>query len=225
MAEALLTVAKQRYGRIAAVTEERGFPQAFTQSFIEVAQSTALSIDNQLFPSGITDFRPLLIRLKSRAPEALLISTDSANNLLLIVKQLAEIGWKPPLLSQYIAGIPTFYQNARGLADGMIFGDTPDVACAAPHAGCAVYLEFVRRYGEPKSSSYMVGSSIAAFMALASAARSGTDPHTYLYEAQLDTPLGVISFDGNGDVVGPKHTLKIIEGSRPRPYLHTGLAW
>lgn len=215
MAELVFNYASTRYRSIASLTEARGFPQEFTRIFRELAGRADVTFIGEDFHTGETDFRSILLKLKQAAPEALLVSTDSDRTLLEIVQQLSVIGWKPPILSQFIAGSPAFYEKAGALGENLVFGDSPDVQCTESLPGCDVIMEFKRRYGYPNSSEYMVSSAVAAFIAIAEAARSGKEPKTFLYQATIRSPLGPISFDKNGDVVGPVHTLKVIHNGKP----------
>lgn len=216
MVDAVFQYVKARYKRPASITETRGLPQEFIRVFLEQAAAAAVPVIAEDFASNETDFRSLILRLKGKNPDVLILNTDSERTLLAIVKQIESIRWKIPLVGQYVAGTPGFYTKAGSAADGLVFGDLPGIDCSGNRSGCQIYREFVRRHGAPQSSEFMIGSSIASFMAIADAARSGKAPKDHLYTAQLDTPIGGISFDSNGDVVGPQHALKVIENGKVR---------
>lgn len=217
MVEAVFNYIVGKYKRPASITETRGLPQEFIRVFLQLAAAKSLPVISEDFSSGETDFRSLILRIKSKNPDVVVLNTDSERTLLALVKQIESIKWKIPLVGQYVAGTPGFYQKAGAAADGLVFGDLPNIDCSDEKPGCSVYKEFIRRYGAPQSSEFMVGSSIASFMAIAEAARSGEAPKDHLYKTKLDTVIGKISFDSNGDVIGPQHALKVIEQGKVRP--------
>jgi branched-chain amino acid transport system substrate-binding protein len=218
MVEAILNYITSKYSRPASITETRGLPQEFIRVFLQIAGAKSVPVIAEDFSSAETDFRSLILRVKSKNPDVLLLNTDSERTLLALVKQIEAIKWKIPLVGQYVAGTPGFYSKAGSAAEGLVFGDLPAIDCSKERPGCAVYSEFVRRYGPPQSSEFMIGSSIASFMAIAEAARSGKSPKDHLYKTTLDTVIGKISFDSNGDVVGPRHELKVINQGKPRAF-------
>ncbi|MBX7137578.1 MAG: ABC transporter substrate-binding protein [Oligoflexia bacterium] len=217
MVEALFAYAKKRYSHPAVVTESRGMPEEFTRTLLRLSSAAKMPFESEEFLTGETDLASLLLRLKAHQPDALFISTDSDRTLSNIVQQLHMLNWKLPLLGQFIAGSPQFYEKAGALAEGLVFGDSPEVVCGDGKPGCEVLAEYLSRYGHPESSIFMVSSTIAAFMVIADAARSGETPKDHLYKARVETLLGSISFDQNGDVVGPAPALKVIKDGRPVP--------
>ena len=215
MAELVFNYAKTRFKRVAVFTENRGLPQEFSRVFLNLARDQGLSTSSEDFASSETDNRSVLSRIRSQNPDALVISTDSDRTLLEVVKQIAALRWDVPLLSHFIAGTPTFHEKAGQLAEGLVYGDSAEAACVGTSwRGCDVLAEFERRYGKVQSSTFMVASAVASFLAIKDAVRSGQDARHYLYQSKVETPLGVISFDKNGDVVGPVHTLKRLQGGK-----------
>ncbi|MBN8549487.1 MAG: ABC transporter substrate-binding protein [Deltaproteobacteria bacterium] len=216
MAEAVFEYVAAKYKRPATITEMRGFPQEFSRVFLDLAKARGLAVSSEDFQTGETDFRSLLMKLRAKNPDVLMVSADSERTLLAVVAQVQSLKWKIPLVAQYIAGTPGFYEKAGSAAEGLVFGDSPDVDCTKDKPGCQVFKEFMRRYGKPQSTNFMIGSTIASFMAIAESARSGKAPKEALYEMSIATPLGEISFDKNGDVLGPKHLLRVIKNSQPQ---------
>lgn len=215
MVRTVIDYVAKHYHHPELLTELRGFPQEFSRVFLEFAKSKNLPVVSEEFLSEERDFKALIARARSHSPDALILSTDSHRTLLSLVDQIAQYKWDIPLIGNYIAGTPVFYNQAGSRAEGFVFGDAPAVDCEKQLPGCEVYREFVKRYGEAQSSPFMVASAVAAFMVIREAAKSDEDGRNFLYHHTFDTLLGPIGFDENGDVTGLHHTLKRIHNSMP----------
>jgi len=199
-----------KHKRVALLSENRGFPQEFSRVFLQSAKETGLEVSSDDFQTEEGDFRSLLLRVRQRNPEALIVNTDSERTLLNILTQIDQLEWEIPLYGNFIAGTQAFLSKAGHLAEGMVFGDSPVVNCSKNYSGCEVFEEFNRRHGAAASTEYMIASSVAAFTAILEAS-TATNPRQFLLESTFESAIGPFSFKENGDVVGPAPVLRRIE--------------
>lgn len=196
--------------RVVVISESRGFPQEFAKSLSQLAETADISLSQIDFQTSDTDLAAIVLRAKSSNPDAVILNTDSDRTLLKLFSEIKRIKWNIPIFSNYLAGTAAFGEHAGNEANGIKYGDAPSIDCRTnpSTAGCDVFLEFIKRYGPIQSSEYMVASSIAAFLVVAQMAESSKDHREFLYNTKFSSLIGDFYFDSNGDVVGPKHSLK-----------------
>lgn len=203
----------RRVNSVAVLTEARGFPQEFSKAFVALAERKGVAVAAEDFATGETDFRSLILRVKAKGMAALLVSTDSDRTLANVLQQVREQKWQLPMYGSYVVGTASFLSKHSDLAEGIVFGDSPAVACSETQQDCDIYREFEKRYSI-QSANYMVASSISAFRVIRDMVLSGQDPRAFLYSARFESAIGSFHFDSNGDVVGPTPSLMVIRNGK-----------
>lgn len=204
---------KPRYQHVGVLTEVRSMPQEFSNEFGRLASAQGLRVVREEFASEETDFRSLVMRLKRKGPQALLLTTDSDRTLYNLLAQVRALQWDVPIYGNFIVGSAEFLKKGAELAEGVIYGDTPQIVCGPGQQDCEVFRAFNERFAV-QSASYMVASAISAYRVIHDAALSGKDPREFLYSNEFESAIGRFRFDENGDVVGPVPTLKRIRNGQ-----------
>ncbi|MBN1971153.1 MAG: ABC transporter substrate-binding protein [Candidatus Delongbacteria bacterium] len=150
------------------------------------------------------DFRSMLQKFKRLSPDAILLFTHS-EEAGYVLKQSREIG----LNSDYYGGDalsdPIVYKIAGNTIDGLKY--------VIPSSGTGeLYMDFkekyLNKYREEPSAVPM--KSYSALMIAAEAIKNGgyngeEIQKNLLLIKEFDTPMGIIHFDKNGDVIGFKY--------------------
>jgi branched-chain amino acid transport system substrate-binding protein len=164
--------AKRGLKTVAIVNEDTLFTKSSAIGTAEIAKQKGLQVVFQeAYPKGNTDFSALLTKLKALNPDVIAAATyfDDA---VAITRQMKELNVSPRMFGVTVGGdLPEFYnllkQNAeyvygssqweaslpypgqREFVEGYKkkFGREPVYHSAAGYAGCAIYLEAVKRAG------------------------------------------------------------------------------
>lgn len=206
-----------RHKRLGILSEETDFSQGILNALIEENKGHPLVIKNENFLPMTSDFRPLLLKLSAAKVDGILLNPQSEAALILLYRQILEMGLKLPIYANYNGGSPDFLATFREKADGLIFFDAPFVKQLANPNGAQLMTEFIEKYGEAKSSPLYVLTTIAGFAALSEAIFSGEDVVNYLYNHSFSSVIDNLSFDQNGDPKGISLVLKIIKGGKVNP--------
>jgi branched-chain amino acid transport system substrate-binding protein len=205
-----------RHRAFGIISEERGYAQELTSAFLEAARSGALKTATASFTSDTSDFKSVLLKLRSEAIEGLFINTNSERAFVNVLKQQHELGLRIPTYGSYYPGGKSFPALAGAPAEGIIFVDSPSAQSALTPAGQELFGEFVARFGAPQSASFVMPSTFEVFRLIQAAAASGRDARAFLYEGSFSGIFGKYSFDPNGDIQGVRHVLKVLEHGEPR---------
>jgi branched-chain amino acid transport system substrate-binding protein len=169
------------------------------------------------FAPGLSDFTPLLARVRDAGAQVLLSDTFFADHLLL-VRQMAQAGITVrAFLGAFGMEFPTVIRELGTASEGL-YGTTswqPGVHLGGQEAESRAFIEaYTKRFGSAPVPLSMHGYAAAQVLiaALQAAARGG-EPITgarlrdALAAADLMTPLGRVKFDDKGD---PLHYERVI---------------
>jgi ABC-type branched-subunit amino acid transport system substrate-binding protein len=194
------------------LTEDDDYAVAFQNDFLKAAKELSLNSSHETYLPKEIDFRPLLLRLKAARVEALFLNTQAEHALATLVKQLSELRFFPRLYGAYLPGSAGFLELGGKFAEGLIFVDFPAAEEFLTPYGKELYSEFVARFGPLKGWSFTFPAAFEGFRSIHLGLQSGGDLKEYLHEAKFEGVFGPYMFDKNGDVVGPKHALRVIHG-------------
>lgn len=216
-AEKLFKYASGHFSSVGIISEESAYCQGLKKAFIEANTKNSLTLSTEEFLPDTVDFRPILLRLKSKNPQALFLNPQTEIGLVRLKTQLNELHWNPALLATYYPGSPTYLKAFGDAGDGIVYADLPLPAHYLTAAGLKLYSEYQAEYGSPKSGDYNIILSILAFEAIDQALLSGQDIHNYLYTQRFKNLVNDFGFDKSGDLNSDKITfvLKIIKNSKP----------
>lgn len=176
------------------------------------------------FAPGLSDFTPLLARVRDRGAEVLLSDTFFADHLLL-VRQMAQAGvGVKAFLGAFGMEFPGVIKELGQASEGL-FGTTswqPGVHLGGKEKDSLAFIEaFQQRFGRAPVPLTMHGH--AATRALLKALESVTAPggaitgealRDALARIDLDTPMGRVKFDETGDPLFYERVVVQIQGGR-----------
>lgn len=214
-AQVLFGFMKGRHKNLGLISEQTDFAQGFAQSFEELGKSAGVPVINENYLSEATDFRTMILRLRSKGVDALFINPQAEGGLLNIVRQVRDLDWDVPLYSAYYAGSNAFLYNAGPISEEIAYVDLPDFKAIASADGIGLYDRFSKKYGPPVSWDMVFATSFEAFRAMHQAISSNQDVKDYLYQTEFNGIFGRWRFDKNGDIQGLKFMMKRIQSGKP----------
>ncbi|HET7873954.1 MAG TPA: ABC transporter substrate-binding protein [Methylomirabilota bacterium] len=176
------------------------------------------------FAPGLSDFTPLLLRVRDQGAQVLLSDTFFADHLLL-VRQMAQAGIRlRAFLGAFGMEFPTVIRELGPASEGL-FGTTswqPGVTLGGQEAESRAFIEaYGRRFGSQPVPLSMHGYAAARALlaSLESLARSGSPIsgetlRGALAAADVPTPLGRVRFDDKGDPLFYERVVVQIQNGR-----------
>lgn len=105
--------------KIAVIQEQKDYPLGIYKAFESVFKGLGGTIVKEEFAPNATDFRSLLTKLKTQKPDALFIIVQAAPAADRILKQIADLKWKTPLMvNDVVVGDPEILKNQAIILEG-----------------------------------------------------------------------------------------------------------
>ncbi len=207
-------IATKKYKRIALITEESDYAQDIKNAFVSNNSSQQLTFLFEDFLSTEIDFKTLLLRLKTKKPEAIFLNTQSEQKAAQLVRKIKALKWEVPLYSAYWPASPVFLEITKKLSEGIEFVDTPSLSSMLTKKGREVYKVFLEEGHKIRSIESVFASSFEAFSILHQAKNQSKQIKDFLYTSSFDGIFGKFSFDSKGELIGMPHALKVIRGGK-----------
>ncbi len=211
--------------RVALLSRNDFFPLAIAEVFVNYAKSKGLEIvSEQKFPIGTVDFSSALTQIRSSNAEWLYV-TGYTNDMIVIRKQMQELGVKPQLTAMLVGPTsPDFLKNTGKLSENVVTSSWWDPA--ADLKGPDVFgsaAAFAKLYADRHGGAapeYSVASSAACGVVLAMAvSKAGTVEKAKVRDqiAALDanTFYGHIKFGPTGQIVSLKPPTMQVQNGKP----------
>lgn len=200
--------------RIAVVYEQTEGASTIASAFFHENSGLRLTLYPQEFLSDSTDLKPLLLRLKAKDPETMIIFIQTEQAMLNIVRQLHELNWNLPLYANAVADSPTFLKLAGDAGDGLVVVSQPNLPAGLPPDGQLLFAQYVAQFGPLKSMDLFFLTTLLSIDALHRAISAGGDVKSNLLHQTFGGMLGSYSFDSKGDILGLPFVLKRAKAGR-----------
>jgi branched-chain amino acid transport system substrate-binding protein len=204
----------ERHKVITVLTEEADYTTELWQDFKIAAHSIRLETHNEFFQPEQYDFRSLLLRIKQLKRDALFLNTQSEQSLTALLKQLRELGMTPQLYGAYMPGAASFLASAGTVADGIIFLDFPGATELLSEDGQRLYNEYQSTFGPINGWSFTFPGVFEVARLVRDASKTSVILTDYLRSRTFQGVFGTYSFDRHGDLIGPKHVMRIVRNGR-----------
>lgn len=211
--------------RVALLSRNDFFPLAIAGVFEKYAKQKGLEIvSEQKFPIGTVDFSSALTQIRSSKADWLYV-TGYTNDMIVIRKQMQELGVKPQLTAMLVGPTsPDFLKNTGKLSENVVTSAWWDPAADLRSDDVFGSAEaFAKLYAERNNGAvpeYSVASSAACGVVLALAvSKAGTVEKAKVRDqiAALDakTFYGHIKFGPTGQITSLKPPTMQIQGGKP----------
>ncbi len=212
---------KKNWRLVAFVQEQTDWAVALYGAFSKRFESLGGKVINESFPSNATDLRSLLAKLKAQNPDALFLDIQMTPAIERVLRQMKELGWKPPLFSTDVIMSDSQLMSANAVQlEGALAAEF------LPNAGDPKFQQFIQayraKYGQqdPPMQNYLSAVYDAVYLLRDGIAAVGYDG------AKLATwsrtingwqgASGAITINAAGDRIG-SHTLEIIHNGQKVP--------
>ncbi|HEX2643483.1 MAG TPA: ABC transporter substrate-binding protein [Thermoanaerobaculia bacterium] len=223
-AEAIARIAVERFAekRFAVLHSRSANGISYRDAFVDAVLRLGIATPPPTvsFEEGKTDYREQIQRLRDKAPEAVYLA-GLDRELGLILKQSAELGFKPQFFASAAAISPKLLDIAGTAAEGLVGGSAPfDPESSDPRVQAFV-ASYEKRFGSPPD--FLAANAYDAIHLIAdqirSGARDGESLKKGLYAVKNYPGIGgTMSFDSFGEVDKPITLVQVQKGSfRPLP--------
>ena len=206
--------------KAAVIQEQLDYPLGVYNVFAEVFTALGGEVNVETFPSGTSDFRTQLTKLKTDSPDVLLVSVQTPQAAEIILRQVNELQWEVNLMGVDVIAGSDLPQTNPDLVEGMIVAEFGfDRSNPKFQKFIAAYQDV---YGEePPYLNYAQTEYDSIYILKDAIEAVGEDVDKIVdWLNNLEDWAGVsglVSFDDNGDVVGG-HQPEIIQGGTVVPF-------
>ncbi len=199
--------ADMNWKKVAIISENTDFAQAFRKSLKEKLGSGAIAFDEVVDP-GTKDFRSLMTRLKKVQFDVFFPDGNSDGIIGPMLQQFREATFKQPAVSHDAADSVTMAKDLPEATDGLYVINVPSATKDSSFESL-----FKQKYGDAQYgiafAGYAYDAANVLFDAFKSVGTDGPAVRDYLYHLpQYSGVSGNFHFDTNGDVVGIPYVLK-----------------
>lgn len=210
--EMLNKLLSQKYRTVGVFSEETDYCEGILAA---LQHESKVRYEIERFHPGNQDFRSLILRLRRKSPQALVLNPQTDGALIELVKQIKAANWKTPLYGAYFPASRTFLEAAGELANGITFVDMASLREVLKPKALEVYDRFIKESGAPLTMDYLFELTYNSFVAMHETVLSGQDPKSFLHQHEFAGLSGPFSFDKNGDVIGITPVIKTIQAGLP----------
>jgi len=200
MMKALAKLIEGRHGILGVLAEQTDYAQDTKAALMEALEGGSGRVVEDAFLSDTSDFRPVLMKLRAKGVEGLVIVTQSEQMGALLVGQIRDLGWPVQIYGSNVFISAAFVKLAGEKGDGIIAVSMPGLGQVLTPEGKVLYQEFLKKYGPLSSVDYDFYLGVESFRALQAALESGKNPKDFLYSNTFNGIFGPYSFDRNGDI-------------------------
>ncbi len=198
----------QRQKRLGVLTEDNTYSRGFIEEFQKSA-SGLLDVVNIDYSPSDTDFKSLLMQLKTRKIDSLFINSNSERLFSIIFKQAQDLRFALPIYGAFLPGTVHFRKLVPPSPLSIVFVDYPAIEDLLNEEGRRLFQEYISRYGHPRSADYAFPAVFESLRVIDAALTSKERLSSYIYSHSFSGIFGSYSFDENGDMKsGWRHSLK-----------------
>ncbi len=212
--QVLMSRLQKEHRTFGVLSAQTDFCQGILEGLQKLPRSNDLVIYAEDALPSDPDFKPALLRLRSKKIDGLFLNAQDEGGAYRMLKQAREIGLNVPFYTFYLGASAAFFSLAGGDAEGVVTVDTPSLEEISTPDGKRLFEEFIERYGPMKSWNYSFATTFEGFRALSQALLYTGDPIEYLRKTEFNGIFGPYSFDEHGDIRGISQVLKINQGGR-----------
>lgn len=171
LANAMLQLGYRRAATISEVTEyTTDIQNTFEKTFKEKGGTVVMS---ERFQPDTTDYRTLITSVRESNPEAILVLSQLGTNAAQFIKQSRELGFTPPLFTDFTLAANGDVKRIIGSLDGIYFAD-PAYDATSERAK-SFFKRYEEKYGGPSPIPFHAASTYDGMMMLAAALRAVGD--------------------------------------------------
>lgn len=171
LANAMLRLGYKRAATISEVTEyTTDIQNTFEKTFKEKGGTIVMS---ERFQPDTTDYRTLITSVRESNPEAILVLSQLGTNAAQFIKQSRELGFTPPLFTDFTLAANGDVKRIVGSLDGIYFADP--AYDSTSESAKSFFKRYEEKYGGPSPIPFHSASTYDGMMLFAAALRAVGD--------------------------------------------------
>lgn len=203
--------------KVAVVSEQTDYAQGLRGAFKDAfsAGGGAVSGD-EVFQTGMSDFRTLLLKVKETNPEAVYVAPQTGDAGVLLLQQLKEIGYTGKIITAEVLMDRKLVGDNAALFEGLV---GVEAGIDTTNAKVAAFLEkYKTKYGEEISGIPVCGANGYSQVyllkdAIETVGYDTTKIRDWLYDLKdWSGGLGTLTFDQNGDPITGYFGIRQVKG-------------
>ena len=204
--------------KVAVIQEQSDYALGNFKSFSENFSKLGGTTVREEFPSNTTDFRSILVKLRSQSPDALFINPQTPATGERILKQLSDLNWRPALiLNDAFSGDPKTLENNKVILEGALTAEFGTDVSNTKFA--RLLIEYKDKYAaEMPYQSYGQTEYDAVFMIVDAIKTVGYDGEKIAAWSRTvkdwEGASGKVTIEPSGDRTSG-HVLKVIRNGFP----------
>ena len=210
---------KLGYKNVAVVSEVTEYTLDIKKVFEDTIKSQGGAIvASEEFQPDTKDYRSMIAKVRGLKPQALLVLSQLGTNAAQFIKQSRELGFNPPLFTDFTFATNEAAKKIVGSFEGIYFAD-PAYDITSPQSQ-AFFTLYQKTYGTPSAIPFHAAASYDAMMMYRDAIKAvGDDPEKVKNWLLANIKnrkglMGTFSFDekGNSDL---GFIVKVIKNGKP----------
>lgn len=215
-------VAKNKYKRVCILHIQTDYGTGLRDVFKKtLEQKGGKMILTQGYKQDETDFKPVLLKIKSKKADAVYL-VSYYKDAGLVLKQAKEIGLKTQFFGATAVESPKLLEIAGDAADGLIYPIITDFDPDNPTSIAKKFIEkFKKKFGVAPdwASSHAHDAVVVIAEAMKKGGATGTGiKKTIDSQRCFEGVTGKIVFDKNGDVIDKPVTIKTVKNGKFEAY-------
>lgn len=204
---------EKRWNKVVFIQEQQDYPLGIYNAFTSEFERLGGSVVKEEFSSDTSDFRSILVKLKSENPDVLFVDTQTPATAERILKQLNELNWKPQIfVSDAVSGDTETVKRNSDILEGAYAAEFGTDESNPKFK--KMVLVYKNKYGEePPFLSYAQTEYDGAYLlidAIQSVGYDGEKIANYIMNVKgWEGASGSITIGQNGDRIGG-HIPKVI---------------
>jgi ABC-type branched-subunit amino acid transport system substrate-binding protein len=196
------------------LTQLDAYTELMERTFLTKSKGGGLRVISEQVDGGTTDFRPLLLRLKSQRVEGIFLSVLGEPSYIDAVRQMHQLGFDVPIYSNILGGSAVSQKALGPLNSGNLFVDLDLEQSLRDNQHREVLDQVEQEFGPRRSALIFTALGIDTLRIL-DTALSHEKPEESLRAMKFKGIAGDLSYDADGTVLGLQFRLfrKIGESS------------
>ncbi len=204
------------YKTVGVVYEETDYAKGIKINLENFLKDSGVTVVSESFPTGTTDVRTQLTKLKSEKPDILLISPQTVTSAEVVLKQMEDLNFRPKLLvNDNVTISKDLVMKHKDILEGALGANYVAPSNSKTDSILAMYKN---TYGQDCPQTTVCVETYDTIHLIADAMKiNGNDVakiKAYLNSVNYDGAGGQISFDTNNDRANADYTLFLVKNGQ-----------
>jgi branched-chain amino acid transport system substrate-binding protein len=204
------------YKTVGVIYEETDYAKGIEINLENFLKDSGVTVLSESFPTGTTDVRTQLTKLKSEKPDILLISPQTVTSAEVVLKQMEDLNFKPKLLvNDNVTISKDLVIKHKDILEGALGANYVAPSNSKTDLILKMYKD---TYGQDCPQTTVCVETYDTIHLIADAIKANSNDvakvKSYLNTVKYDGAGGQISFDSNNDRSNADYTLFLVRNGQ-----------